>query len=193
MAEEKKDQQKTTSEGNQILDSDEFAAMVRGEREGDLREKKDDDKEPEVKTEGEREVRADRREGDRDKDKEEQVDPDSPLGKALSTIETMKRSQADLEDRLNRRDTETREPAVELEELVPGVRVPKDRGKWPVALPKELLEKVGIDPGIQPGLHALANLLFWDISRMVNESLAKGVDERLERRQANTDSEKAFF
>jgi len=191
MADEKKDQQKTTSEGNQILDADEFSAMVRGERAGDLQEKKDDDREPEVTREGERDVRADRREAS--KDKEEEVDPNSPLGKALSTIETMKRSQRDLEERLSRRDTEKREPEIELEELVPGVRVPKDRGKWPVSLPKELLEKVGIDPGLQPGLHTLANLLYWDLSNAFSKMLESGVDERLNRRQSSVDSEKAFL
>jgi len=194
MADEKKDQTNQTSDKNknQVLDNDEFMSMVRGEREGDLQERKTEDREPEIKTEGERETHDVKRE-DRSDKKEDDVDPSTPLGRALASIETLQRSNRDLEERLNKKDTETREPQIELEELVPGVRVPKDRSKWPVNLPKELLEKVGIDPVIQPGLHALANLLFWDISRMVQTSMDKGVDDRLERRQASSNAEKTFF
>jgi len=98
----------------------------------------------------EREVRVER-EGT-------ELPADDRLAKALETIETLTGRIQSLES--SPRTTARAEPTIELEDIIPNVRLPKDRNMWPIKLGKEDVKKMGIDPEITDGLNVLANAFY---------------------------------
>src|SRR3990167_10525220 len=105
------DDQLGLTEEEKALDPDREGLDVRAEKTADLLDHR---REPEVKV----------------VEKEEPVvkaDDDTPLAKALRTVEEQGRRLQDLETRLSTdRREPTREPAVEMVEILPNLRLPKD-------------------------------------------------------------------
>jgi len=79
------------------------------------------------------------------------------LTKALSTIETLT-ARIDASERQPRRELERPEPQVELEEYL-GVRLPKDRAKWPVKITEQDLLGLKWNEDPAGALNTLGNVL----------------------------------
>lgn len=180
----------------QVLDQSEFESMIRGEGE-DRKDVQVVDKGRGARQEGEPEViREEEKPVTKPvAKKEDEVDPESPLGRALSTIETMRGEITELRTQRTERTAETsrREAEVETEDFVPGVRVPKDRSRWPIKLSKELVEKAGLNGDLTQPLEVLGNLLYWDVARLVNEMVGNTVETRLRGRQDDTNRRSQFL
>ena len=86
-----------------------------------------------------------------------QLDPN--VQQLLSRVDSLER---ELKDAQRPSQPRTPEPS-ELEEVIPGVRLPKDRSRWPIRLTNEMVEKAGLSPDATEGLNILANALVTEI------------------------------
>lgn len=121
-------------------------------------------REPEVKVETEPVVS----DGGRLKETADQT-PD--VTRALSTISRLESELNDLRSRVPAREGVRREPSFEVEEVIPGVTLPKDRNAWPVQLTPELVKAAGLDPEVAPGLNILANAFLLHINNLLTPTI----------------------
>lgn len=128
------------------------------------------EREPAVQTEGDAPARSThspaepRAEGETDR-----------LAAALQTIEDLKKRHEDLERRLThdpydtRRQPDRAEPQVEMIEVLPGLRLPKDVQQRPIKITEDDLLKLGWNDNPGMAMNNLANLLYGFILETVPE------------------------
>lgn len=141
------------------MDADDFSAMLREhlgvegepavETTGDATPAKDD-KTPLVKEAIVEKV------AEKADEKAEQTD----LQKALATIANLETKVAGLESRGTTTERRGAEPSVESDEVLPGVRLPKDRSKWPIKIGREDLLRLKWNEDPAEAMNVLANAFY---------------------------------
>lgn len=122
--------------------------------------------------------------------------PGEDVRRALSTIESLKQGQERLERdlleaRQTRRDRE--EPEIEMVEVFPNVRLPKDPSRRPIQLTPDQYEAIGLDGKAAPGLNVLANALYVFMSNTLTGLVSEQVDTRIKSREDRARGAAAFY
>ena len=175
------DDQLGLTEEEKALDPDREGLDVRAEKTADLLDHR---REPEVKV----------------VEKEEPVvkaEDDTPLAKALRTVEEQGRRLQDLETRLSTEGHRevTREPAVEMVEILPNLRLPKDPKYWPIKLTDEDLVALGWNDekrGPAQVLRVLGNALYLFAVETIPDLAGKALETRFTERDAASKTQQTF-
>ena len=154
-------------------------------KEPDVVERREEriDREPEVIT--------------RQDDAKPPVSQSDEVTRALSTISRLENEILELKRGQYRPVAEVaptrREPEIEVVEIIPGVRLPKDERYLPIQVTPELVRAVGIDPEIAPGLGKLANLFMIQISNLLRPLILDEVEGRNRSRDTTNAAVSAFY
>lgn len=179
------DEQLGLTEAERALDPDREGLDVRAQKGSELIDKTTERREPPVVVEGE--------------DKGKVVD-DTPLGKALRTIEEQGTRLHELETRIAsggergevRRE---REPQVEVVEILPGLRLPKDQSKWPIKLSDRDLVALGWNDeakGPAEVLRILGNALYMFVAETVPDMAGTMLETRFTERENASKTQQTF-
>ena len=125
------------------------------------------------------------------------VSQSEDVTRALSTISRLEAEIADLrraqyQPTVQPRGT-AREPELEVVEIIPGVRLPKDERYWPIQVTPDLIKAVGIDPEIAPGLGKLANLFMIQMSNLLRPLILDEVEGRTRSRDTTNAAVSVFY
>lgn len=194
--------------GSTTLDASEFQELIRGGRTSADAESvdadkaaaylsEDSDKEPEVAVVDEPKRRvsvidplSDTRTSAVVPATEKTADPN--LTRALETID---RQAQLLVDRSVVASTE-REPVVEMIDVFPGVRLPKDKSRWPIQLTPDMVRSVGLDPGqngeVAAALNTLGNAFFILLNNAVSQSAVGAMEVQRIARENSDAARRAF-
>jgi hypothetical protein len=181
------------SQGVTSIDATEFTNLIR--------EQAGDQNPPSPVVEEERSEERTEPEVEAETDDKEPKGEEDPLKKALSTVEAQQRRIAELEAGQRRvegeiRSSTRREPVLEFEEVLPNVRLPKDRSQWPIRLTAEDISRLGIDPGekgeIAAGLNVLANALYKFVADTIPDYAYTRFSRHLEERESGAEAQRSF-
>ena len=182
------DNQLDLTEDEQALDPDREGLDVRAQKTADLHDKQDDTKqrrEPDVQV--------------RDQQSDSDVEDTTPLGKALKTIETLTGKVGDLETRLSSGQQDTRqrqtEPQIEMIEILPNIRLPKDSSRWPIKVTDADLIKLGWNDeakGPAAVLNILGNALYMFAAETIPEFAGQAFETRLTQRETASKVQESF-
>jgi len=115
---------------------------------------------------------------------------DPNVQQALARIDSLER---ELEGYRKPARSRTPEPS-ELEEVIPGVRLPKDRSLWPVKLTPDMVEKAGLSPDATDGLNILANALVTTVvGDLMPPFVQKAITEHISERDTSAQEVEDFF
>ncbi len=181
MADKTGQPQPNRTEGAVTIDADEFNKMLRGENtevEETVKEAEKPAEKPEPKVEKEEETAE-----------TEEVDVKEQLRRANETISRMSRDIDEVRRGVGRK--ETRED-LEMIEVLPNVRLPKDESKWPVRLTEDAVEAVGLDKSATKGLNVLANALVQFVSDVIPDIAVERVMTQMRGREDSSRSRQTF-
>jgi len=176
------DEQLGLTDEEKALDPDREGLDVRSAKTADLLDHR---REPDVKVveEGKPVVKA---------------EEETPLAKALKTVEEQGRRLQELEARITsdatRREGQA-EPQIEMVEVLPNLRLPKDPKHWPIKLTDEDLIALGWNDekrGPAQVLRVLGNALYLFAVETIPDLAGKALETRFTERDAATKTQQAF-
>lgn len=188
-------------QGSTTIDSGDFQDIIRGGTEEPKQFGKNELPKDvaDVVNEAEAQVVVDRNEEPRGGREEGSttVDETNDLSRALSTIDRLSAEVSDLRRGSQTRQTQTREPNVEMMEFAPGISLPKDVNQWPLKVTPDVLRAVGIDPGekgeLAQAFNILGNALFTMAVTASSRGAAEVFYETMNRRETEGAHRRAFF
>lgn len=127
--------------------------------------------------------------------KEDKGEIETPLAKALKTIEAQERRLTELESRPGTTREERREPQIEMVEILPNLRLPKDKSQWPLKVTVKDLIALGWNEeakGPAEVLNILGNALYLFAVETIPDLAGKAFETRLTERETMSRTQNAF-